>query len=81
VLGGTEVRHKHFDRRRSPVVLEMDGTEVSVNIDKDSFWNGTCGELIHKSFRDFSERNNLKPSDRVWLKVLEPLRKFRLEQV
>jgi hypothetical protein len=80
VLGGNDVRKKYFDRKESPVTVELDITEISVNIDKNSFWNGTCGELIHKSFRDFSERNELKPSDRVWLKVLEPLRRFRLEK-
>jgi len=81
VLGGRAVRRDHFDRTLSPVIVVIDGKETPVNIDKDSFWNETCGELINKTFRDFTLKHNLKPSDRVWLQVLEPRRKFRLERV
>ena len=81
ILGGKDVRKIHFDGTLSPVIVEIDGQETSVNIDKNSFWNRTCGELIHKTFRDFRERHHLKSSDRVWLKILEPRRRFRLERV
>jgi hypothetical protein len=80
VLGGKDVRRGHFDRRLSPVIVEIDGIETAVNIDKDSFWNDTCGELINKVFREFKVRHNLKSSDRVWLKIIETRRKFRLER-
>jgi len=80
ILGGKGVRQDHFDRRQNPVIVEIDGIETSVNIDKDSFWNERCGELIHKNFGRFAVRHDLKSSDRVWLKVLEPRRRFRLEQ-
>jgi hypothetical protein len=79
ILGGKDVRQNHFDRKQTPVIVEVDGIDTSVNIDKESFWNETCGELIHKTFRDFTARHHLKSADRVWLKVLEPCRKFRLE--
>ncbi len=61
------------------MIIVIDGTETPVNIDKDSFWNDTCGELIHKHFRAFKDRHSLKPGDRVWLKVLVSHCKFCIE--
>jgi hypothetical protein len=81
VLGGPDVRLKNFDRKQGRVIVELDDVDASVNIDKNSFWNKTCGELINKQFRAFIARHNLNPSDRVWLKVLEPYRKYRVELV
>jgi|SRR5580700_3494875 hypothetical protein len=78
VLGGPSVRLTHFERKASPVIVEVDGVDVSVNVDKDSFWNRTCGELINKSFKDFIARHGLKSSDRVWLEIIEPKRRFRV---
>ena len=79
ILGGPGVRSAHFDRSSSPVIVELDGVDVSVNIDKDSFWTKTCGELIRKPFEDFFKRHSLSTPDRVWLEVIEPKRRFRLK--
>ena len=56
VLGGMSVRLANFDRSQSPVIVEIDGEDVSVNVDKKSFWNSTCGELIRKLFGKFAEK-------------------------
>jgi hypothetical protein len=43
------VRQSNFDRRWGRVKLILEGYEnnpVVVNIDKDSFWDSNCGELI-----------------------------------
>ena len=43
-----DVRHEHFRREWGTGQLLLEGAEqpVTVNVDKDSFWNATCGELI-----------------------------------
>ena len=79
VLGGLRTRLAHFDRKTSPVVVEIDGIDVSVNIDKNSFWTPRCGELIRKPIGQFAKRHRLKTGDRVWLEVIDPKRPFRLE--
>ena len=75
------IRKKYFDRRRNSgkVAVEVDGCEYGMNVDKDSFWNETCGELIHKSIREYADKRGLKPGDSVFLHVLEPWRRFRLD--
>jgi hypothetical protein len=78
VLGGISVRLANFDRSQSPVIVEIDGVDVPVNVDKKSFWTSTCGELIRKPFGDFTKKHGLAVSDRVWLEVVEPKRRFRL---
>jgi hypothetical protein len=78
ILGGTSVREAHFDRKLSPVVVEIDGIDVPVNIDKKSFWTRTCGELLRKPFEDYFKRNGLNTGDRVWLEIIQPKRRFRL---
>jgi hypothetical protein len=60
------------------VIVEIDGEDVSVNIDKNSFWTSTCGELIKKPFGPFFKRHGLSSSDCVWLEIVEPKRRFRL---
>jgi hypothetical protein len=50
VLGGTKIRKIHFDRHESPVRIEFGAEHCECNVDKDSFWNDSCGELISKSF-------------------------------
>ena len=65
VLGGLEVRRSHFDRTLSPVFVELDGTPVPCNVDKDSFWKPECGELINIHLRRWIMRGGLKPRDRV----------------
>ena len=77
VLGGPKVRRSYFDRAKSPVFVELDGTLFPCNIDKDSFWTKTCGELINVNLRNWITQNNLTHGDRVWLDILEPYRKFR----
>ena len=43
-------RDRHFVRTWETVTVEFDDSRqaVEVNIDKDSFWNDTCRELISK---------------------------------
>jgi hypothetical protein len=48
-IHGVAVRKSNFDRRWRSVRLLLEGYEgnpVEVNIDKDSFWDSNCGELI-----------------------------------
>ena len=77
VLGGLKVRHLHFRRSHSPVLIELDGKWCDPNVDKDSFWNENCGELIRKPLSDWINKHNLRTGDLVWLEVLEPHKKFR----
>jgi|SRR5712664_130456 len=79
ILGGQSVRQAHFQRDISPVVVEIDGVGQQFNVNKHSFWTRPCGELIGKSIRDWKQRHGLKSSDHVWLRVLEPYQRFRLE--
>jgi hypothetical protein len=78
VLGGLAVRIAHFDRKQSPIIVEINGSDVSVNINKDSFWTPKCGELIRKPFEQFAKLHRLRNGDRVWLEVVEPKRRFLL---
>ena len=78
VLGGLKVRLEHFDRSASPVWIEVDGADVDFNVDKRTFWNGGCGELIRKPVEAWAKTRNLKTGDHVWLVVLEPKKRFRL---
>ncbi len=79
VLGGTDVRRLNFDRSLGCIALILDGSEAWINIDKKSFWNETSGELISKNIGDYVARHNLKTSDRVWLRVIEPGARFMAE--
>jgi hypothetical protein len=79
ILGGPSVRLTHFDRNLSPIIVELDGVDVSVNVNKKSFWNRTCGELIRKPFADFFKRHDLATGHHVWLEVVEPKRRLRLK--
>jgi hypothetical protein len=78
VLGGAAVRSAHFRPEMSPVIVEIDGVKHLVNVRKKSFWT-KCGELIHKGFREWKDRHNLEAGDHVWLYVVEPYHRFRLE--
>ena len=46
-----EDRDKHFERRWNTVTLRMIGERTTrvaeANVDKTSFWDGTCRELIN----------------------------------
>jgi hypothetical protein len=78
VLGGKQVRRQNFDRAKSPILIEINGDYISFNIDKDSFWNESCGELIKKPLKSWFLEHGLKTGDRVWLQVVEPKKRFRL---
>lgn len=43
-------RDQYFDTNWKSISLELDGRvkPIEVNIDKESFWNDTCRELISK---------------------------------
>lgn len=62
---------------KSPILVELDGTLFPVNIDKESFWKGNCGELISVALRDWIEKNFLTTRDRVWLEVVERYHTFK----
>jgi hypothetical protein len=79
ILGGTQIRAAHFRRKLSPVIVEIDGEEHKFNIDKKSFWTKTCGELIGVPVRVWKTRHALRSGDHVWLRILEPNHRFRLE--
>lgn len=79
ILGGKKVREVNFRRKISPVVVEIDGVEQRFNVNKKSFWTTTCGELIGKAIRDWKDRHSLKPGDHVWLRIIDPYSRFRLE--
>ena len=71
VLGGFSLRHAHFDRLCSPIIVNIDGIDVEVNIDKKGFWNHKCGELIRRPFFDYFERHGLRKDDKLWLEVVQ----------
>ncbi|MGD0521494.1 MAG: hypothetical protein ABSA48_09595 [Terracidiphilus sp.] len=77
VLGGIVVRKQNFDRGESPILVELNGEYVRINIDKDGFWAG-CGHLIKKSLKPWFQERGLKTGDRVWLEIVEPKKRFRL---
>ena len=80
VLGGAELRRANFDRQRGFVILVLDGVEVKVNIAKPSFWNEKCGELIKKELGEYFKRHGLSTGDRLWLRSVEPRKRFAVEQ-
>ena len=64
----TEDRDKHFDRTWENVEVELpNGDVVEAKIEKDSFWNTKCRELINKEFgkwlihKSFAPWENGKP--------------------
>ncbi len=79
VSGGADVRGRNFNRDLGCIALVLDGVEVWINIDKKSFWIEDCGELISKSIGEYVARHNLKASDPVWLRVIEPGARFVAE--
>jgi hypothetical protein len=65
VLGGLSIRQAHFDRLCSPIIVNIDGIDVEVNIDKKTFWNQESGELIRRPFLDYFERHGLRKGDQL----------------
>ena len=58
-----EDRDRHFVRNCGAVEIEIEGadTPATVNIDKDSFWNQTCRELISKEIGRWMIESGLAP--------------------
>jgi len=72
-----EDRNKYFIREWGVVeiVFGVADTPATVNIDKDSFWNQTCRELISKEIGCWLIRSGLAP----WTPDHPP--KFRLTPI
>lgn len=70
-------RNKYFKREWGDVFLELPGTDelVKCNIDKDSFWNSTCCELISIGIGKWLINNGYAP----WKKGHPP--KLSLEPI
>ena len=81
--GGYGLRLKRADRDQflqrewKHLVLELEGrpTPIKVNIDKPSFWDGTCYELVKKEIGEWLIANGLAP----WPKQHPP--KLRMEHI
>jgi hypothetical protein len=54
-------RDRFFRREWSDVELELEGHDrpVNVNVDKPSFWDGTCREMINKEIGRWLQANKL----------------------
>ena len=82
-----EDRDRYFRKEWKYVIVELEGYSkpVKLNIDKPSFWNTTCRELISKEFGVWLIENNLAP----WPKgkppklMLTPIKdnRYRLSRV
>lgn len=70
-------RDLYFIRGWRTISLELDGESigVEVNIDKDSFWNKTCHELISVEIGKWLIKNHYAP----WPKGKPPL--LQLQQL
>jgi uncharacterized protein YfaT (DUF1175 family) len=56
-------RGTFFRREWMTILLELEGENIpaDVNIDKDSFWTETCGELISVRIGKWLRKNKLAP--------------------
>lgn len=80
-------RDEFFKPEWKTILLELPGVDqpVEINIDKPSFWNETCRELISVEIGKWLRRNGLAP----WpmgnppFLVLEPVaeNRFRVEKM
>jgi len=70
-------RDEFLQREWKHLVLELEGlpTPIEVNIDKPSFWDGTCYELVKKEIGEWLISNGLAP----WPKRHPP--KLRMEHI
>jgi len=70
-------RDRYFRREWGSVILELEGVldPISVNIDKPSFWDPACGELISKEIGQWLRSNAKAP----WPKWRPP--KFSMEPI
>ncbi len=70
-------RDKLLQREWKHLVLELEGrpTPIKVNIDKPSFWDGVCYELVKKEIGEWLISNGLAP----WPKRHPP--RLRMEHI
>ncbi len=56
-------RDQYFDRDWKTIILALDGIfpKIEINIDKDSFWNKSCRELISVEIGKWLIKNKLAP--------------------
>jgi len=56
-------RDLYFNREWKNILIELEGDSIpaEVNIDKASFWNNTCHELISKEIGIWLIQNRLAP--------------------
>lgn len=56
-------RDKFFKREWKTIFLQLEGepTEIEVNVNKSSFWNPVCRELIHREIGRWLQANGLVP--------------------
>lgn len=56
-------RDSYFYREWKTILLELDGesNDIKVNIDKDSFWNKSCRELISVDIGKWLIKHKLAP--------------------
>jgi len=64
-------RDRYFRREWRTVILELEGEDgtVEINIDKPSFWDGTCRELISARIGKWLIKNKLAP----WVRGNPPM--------
>ena len=70
-------RDRFFKREWGRISVQMDGTDLvdEVNIDKESFWNDECRELISADIGRWLLQNQLAP----WKKDVPP--KLKLDVI
>lgn len=56
-------RDRYFKREWKYIILELEGrtSAIKINVDKASFWNGTCGELISAEIGRWLRKTGLAP--------------------
>ncbi len=56
-------RDRYFHREWKTILVSLDGEpgEIEINIDKPSFWNETCRELISVKIGKWLIKNQLAP--------------------
>jgi hypothetical protein len=78
VLGGPSTRGRYFNESHKDVQVELGDCVFRFSTGRPSFWR-KCPELIGKPLREWFAALDLKPGDRVWLEVVEPFRRFRVQ--
>lgn len=77
ILGGSDVRYRYFNRKLSPVKVELADIFYEFNIDKDSFWN-KCPHIIGRPIKDWVKLHGLQTGDKVKMEIIEPYKSFRI---